>query len=346
MRRVRDVWRTGGVRTVYLVHGTFVGGDALGWWGAIGRRWPVFGRSLHALGKDWIDSLAGDCGNYTAHFARTLAEALACDAEAIAVRRFVWSSANHHLARAAAAIELLVDLREHARGGRAMLWGHSHAGNVFALISNLRAGNAAANAEFIEACGSAIEFREQHDKLRWMLLRGEDPLEGASVDFITFGTPVRYGWDVVGCDGLLHFVNHSGGSDRSDMAPFPPTLEALQMVAAGDYVQQLGIAGTDTPPSLLEWRDWRANRALGRLFERNLPRQRVWDRWKAGRRVADDGVTLLVDYASHAADARALFGHGVYTKLDYLLFHAEQVSRCLYHAELCAEDDTATEAAA
>jgi hypothetical protein len=347
MRRVRDVWRSAGVRNVYLVHGTFVGGDALGWWGAIARRWPDFGRNLHALGKQWIDSIAGDCGNYTAHFARTLAEGLASDTETIAVRRFLWSSANHHLARAAAAIKLLVDLREHGRGGRTMFWGHSHAGNVFAIMSNLRAGDAAANAEFFDAIGNAIEWNQHRDELRLTLLRGDDPLEGAGVDFVTFGTPIRYGWDLAGCDRLLHVVNHAcDGAARTDTATFPPKIAALQSVAGGDFVQQLGIAGTNAPPTIFQWRDWRADRALGRLLERNLPRQRVWERWQAGRRVADDGVTLLVDYGKSTADAAALLGHGVYTKLDHLLFHAEQVCRLLYSAEVPAADDEVADAAA
>ena len=60
----------------------------------------------------------------------------------IKVDRFDWSSGNDHLARAEAAVKLfnrLADLPIDLATERLLLWGHSHAGNVFALLTNLLA---------------------------------------------------------------------------------------------------------------------------------------------------------------------------------------------------------------
>ncbi|KKK59925.1 hypothetical protein LCGC14_3029480, partial [marine sediment metagenome] len=61
------------------------------------------------------------------------------------------------------------------------------------------------------------------------------------------------------------------------------------------------------------------------------------DRFKAGAIVPDAGTSLLVDYGlPQSGIGEHLAGHAVYTRKKWLLFHAEEVARRLYDAELKA----------
>ena len=117
----------------------------------------------------------------------------------------------------------------------------------------------------------------------------------------------------------------------SHLAPFPPTIDRLWTAADGDYVQQIGIAGTNFAPNLFEWRVLLADFRLSQLLQPGLRKRDLLDRLKIGARVPDEGTTLLVDYgpglgglSKHAA------GHAVYTRAEWLLFHAEEVARRFY----------------
>jgi len=101
--------------------------------------------------------------------------------------------------------------------------------------------------------------------------------------------------------------------------------------ADGDYVQQLGIAGTNVMPSPFAWRSWLADRRLNRLLQANLRRLELGKWFEAGTRVPAEGTTLLVDYGPGEGNiGRHLGGHAVYTCPEWLLFHAEEVARCFY----------------
>ena len=107
------------------------------------------------------------------------------------------------------------------------------------------------------------------------------------------------------------------------------------MLAArqGDYVQQLGIAGTDFPPAMFSWQAFRAERRLERLLQPGLTRRDTLQRLQLGMRVADEGTVLLVDYPQDAEEQRQwLLGHGIYTSLDWLPYHLQQVVRRFYAA--------------
>lgn len=96
-------------------------------------------------------------------------------------------------------------------------------------------------------------------------------------------------------------------------------------------MQQVGIAGTNAMPAVLAWRAWLADQRLNRLLQPGLSPQDLLARLKLGVRVADKGTTLLVDYGPPAGNlAQHLAGHAVYTRHEWLLFHAEQVARRFY----------------
>ena len=107
--------------------------------------------------------------------------------------------------------------------------------------SNLLGGSAQTRAGFMECCGDWIERRNKPvwDEARRLLASDGNPLAAHPLDVVTFGTPIRYGWECRGYDNLLHFINHRILlSARPECAPFPPTAEQLRGNEAGDYFQQ------------------------------------------------------------------------------------------------------------
>ncbi len=110
------------------------------------------------------------------------------------------------------------------------------------------------------------------------------------------------------------------------MAIFPTTLTDVIQARSGDYVQQLGVAGTNLTPYLPAWRSWVAERRFRSLLERGIRRRDTLDRLRIGQRVPAEGTTLLVEYPNRPKGfSEQLFGHAVYTRSDWLAFHAQQL---------------------
>ncbi len=319
-----------GVTAIYLIHGTLAGTDVSGLLGELGRVLPEWAEFLRQREKQIIDELVGDLGNYNDEFVDTLERGINARLDRpIAVRRYLWSSENHHLGRADGAVRLLNQLYQ-SNDDHMLLWGHSHAGNVLALLTNLLGGDVRERRRFFRA--SRTFFQDPGDgqvdmpaweETRRILERPGSPLAGRQIDIVTFGTPIRYGWDAAGYRRLVHFVNHHPVPGLPDyQAPFPPSREQVTMASSGDLIQQLFIAGTNFPPNVLAWRSWFADRRLGKLVQSGRYRRNLWKSLKAGVRVPDEGLTLLVDYArGDEPSARLLAGHAVYTMRLWLPFH-------------------------
>lgn len=344
MQQVAKAYREAGVCAIYLVHGSFVGADALGILSALGRVYPKAQSFFSEIAKQAVDQLAGEGGNYTGQFAKCFEEALQTPGEpTIPVRRFLWSSQNNHIGRADGAIRLLNKIAgaDLPADGRILFWGHSHAGNVFALLTNLIAADAETRSAFFDA--ARIYYRWPYlgvidipfwSRVEKILAEQPELITNHPLDFVTFGTPIRYGWDSDGYDHLLHFVNHKPAEGLPNyQAPFPPTPQQVISAADGDYVQHCGIAGTNLMPSLFSWRSCLADRRLNKLLQQDIHARDLPHHLKCGCRVPNEGTTLLVDYGpaegslpEHAA------GHAVYTRSQWLLFHAEEVARRFYNA--------------
>ena len=342
MQRVGEAFRRAGVACVCLAHGTFVGTDATGALREIERVFPAAGQAMGRRVKQLVDALVGEKSNYTAEFAQCFESALAQPGESpIPVRLFHWSSENHHIGRADGAVRLIDKLASLGipPGRRVLLWGHSHAGNVFALTSCLLGGDKPAVEQFFHA--ARTYYRRPlwgridlpvWDRVRRTLGGSLDP---AALDMVTFGTPIRYGWNRGGCGRLLHFVHHRPAPGLPEhLAPFPPKLANVLTAAHGDFVQQFGIAGTNLSPGWFAWRSWLADKRLGRVLQDpGGGPAGLLQRLRVGAIVPDAGTTLLVDYGLSDADlARQQLGHAVYTGKKWILFHAEEVARRLYGA--------------
>jgi hypothetical protein len=344
LQQVGAALRRADVAAVYLAHGSFMGPDALGIIAELARALPSAGEPGRRIIKRIVDRLAGEVGNYTAEYARCFESCINGPGEPfIPVRIFHWSSENHHIGRADGAVRLIDELaamKLHA-GQRVLLWGHSHAGNVFALATNLLAHD----REAVERFFAAAEIYYRWPLLKCVdipvwervrcLLQGTSPLDNVATDVVTFGTPIRYGWNADGYARLLHFIHHRPADGVPDYrAAFPPRLQDVVKGTHGDYIQQLGIAGTNTVPSILAWRAWMADQRLNRLLQDDTSVGGPLERFEAGAIVPDEGTTLLVDYGLPSGGiAQRLAGHAVYTRKRWLLFHAEEVARRFYQYE-------------
>jgi len=338
--------RAAGVQAVYLVHGTFVGDDFFGVARMLERPLPSVADWLRRFSKGIADGIANDRGNYPQAFAQRLEAGInAQQREPIAVRRLVWSGENHHLARLDAALRLIEHLAQQRfpGGSRVTLWGHSHSGNVFALASQLLYGSPQVTALMLDCCEVLLRSQRCHggdltngelvcraEYVRQLL--ASRPLDGVTLDFVTFGTPIRYAWNDQMPGRLLHVVSHRPRRGWPKYrAYFPSTWEEVSRAAGGDYLHQIGIAGTNTPLNPLGWRTMLADLRLNALLQPGIRRRDIFRRLRCGMRVAQSGTTLLVDYGEQPGHMfRHIAGHAVYTYEAWLPFHATLVTRELY----------------
>ncbi|MGE3776850.1 MAG: hypothetical protein AB7F89_06690 [Pirellulaceae bacterium] len=339
MHEIGDALRDAGVAAIYLVHGTFLGQDALGILADVSRFAPDVARVLRRWQKQLVDAVTGEIGNFAARYAAEFEQLLGGETDTrIPVRLFHWSSENHHIGRADGAVRLIEELleRQYPPGSRVLLWGHSHSGNVFALLTNLLGSDLPARRLFFEQCRCFFHcpVLRRIDLPEWRRVEEavcgrEDVFGGVGLDLVTFGTPVRYGWDPQGYRSLTHFIHHRPVAGVPvGCARFPPTVQDLIYAEGGDVVQQLGIAGTNFPPPFWEWRTWLADLRLGELLQSGCASTDVFSRWQLGQRVHADGDNLLVDYGPSSGNvALHLFGHAVYTRTEWLPFHVEEVAR-------------------
>ena len=295
-----------------------------------------------------LDALAQEVGNFTLSYVRKFEQALGQrSGQIIPCGRYVWSSMNHHVGRVEAAMNLLLYLQKWvsrltlSKEDRLLFIGHGHAGQVLALLSNIMThGESEGRSRVFEILATYWQARqlasgsvEELEQL-YRLITDRKVLEGASVDVVTLGTPVRYGWDTEGVGHLLHLVNHR--VIRTDNKPWLAKMELPQIAwempyqTGGDYVQQLAVAGTDALPDSPEAE--KANVDFREIFEPYDGFERWLECTRRTTRCANDGQCLLVEYGiqSEEPPRQHLFGHGCYTRSRAMLFMATEIAGTLY----------------
>ena len=345
-----------GYGAIVFLRGTFVGVDPLGVARKVSRLWPEGAERLKQSSRRVIDRMAGDAGNYgegNLSLLRAAAEGVG-DLQIVTVN---WSGENHHAGRADGAVRLSRIVEEVQRsapaGSRCLIIGHSHGGNVAAIASQLWSEPSVRWKEFVHAARTFYRsplFRlggwwSRIDLPTWewaanKISGGDFPhIDARRCAIVTLGTPVRYGWGVSA--GLLHFIHHGFPSawrpeqvEREALwkAVFPP---AYRSASPGDMVQQIGIAGTNFPPSWISYRARVANARLGRLLQPHTDcGGRLLQRLRTAPRLHDTGLNLLVDYQAADKEADDLLGHAVYTRRHWLPFHFQQIARNLAEEDL------------
>ncbi|MBI5777564.1 MAG: hypothetical protein HY444_09250, partial [Nitrospirae bacterium] len=291
--------------------------------------------------KKLLDEQAGDAGNFTNAYVELFKKAVSRNASRpILCVRLLWSCEQHHLGRAEAAVRLLHRLRalcaEHSfgAGDRILVQAHGQAGLIMALLSNLLAAGKSAAREAVLA-NLKRSMPDTEITLLESLVPSGGLLNGAVLDVVTFGAPVRYGWDPSGLGKLLHVVNHRpmrvDGKRWLAKMELPQITMEMPIAWGGDYVQQLAVAGSDAVTGSEGAKA--ANKALWELLE-------PWDgfeRWlecaRKSVRCQNDGQCLLVDYkdSTGSTDARDhLYGHAAYTRTNAMLFNTTEIVRTLY----------------
>ncbi|MEP3482750.1 MAG: hypothetical protein ABJZ55_26130 [Fuerstiella sp.] len=296
------------------------------------------------------ESVVGDIANYTDEYQQQFEQLVGGD-PAVEILDPLWSGQNNHQARADLAIKLLLQLkRVNPSPERMMLfWGHSHAGNGLAILTNLLANNRVAVRRFFEAAGqTSDEWLEAESLLR----ESPSPHPWArSVCIAAFGTPVRYGWDSAGYRFLLHLMHHRNQQPPNSILtrPIYPMHAMKDILAAkyGDWVQAFAVAGTDVTLPALEEVESRFATILEAglqpaVIDEDLQKIKVerireaCARWKPGTRCHTDGHHLLLEYEPSGRTTKlgipvenARFGHGVATTTTWLPVHLALVMRAL-----------------
>ncbi len=321
------------VGAIVLLHGTFIGYDPTGFNTMLFSMVPPLKRLAYRLTKASLDMVLRDVGNYSKSSVRRLASHLHTD-HSIQVHRFIWSGMNNHAGRAVAAVRLidfLVGLKLPA-GKRILLCGHSHGGNVLALLTNLLAENRGGVAEFVAAIdGYAHKIDKRWPDIKSLVQSPARPLKKNPLDLVTLGMPIRYGFESTGYERLMHFVNHR---PRHRLPEYrvarAGSLRALFPSLHCDFVQQLGVAGSNSP-NPFDGTMWTADRRLAKLLEPGFSCWSLSRQIRKGMLVPEEGQTLLVDYEQSAFQwLRHMWGHLIYTRSHRMLFHIEQIVRCFY----------------
>ncbi len=291
--------------------------------------------------KKLLDEQAGDAGNFTNAYVELFKKAVSRNApRPILCTRVLWSSEHHHLGRTEAAVRLLHRLHalcaEHnfGAGDHILVQAHGQAGLVMALLSNLLAPGKSAMREAVLKNLKAIMPDGEMAFLESLVPSG-GLLSGATLDVVTYGTPVRYGWDLSGLGKLLHVINHrpmrTDGKRWLAKTELPQITMEMPIAWGGDYVQQLAVGGSDAVTTSEQAKA--ANKALWELLE-------PWDgfeRWlecaRKSVRCQNDGPCLLVDYKDSTGSTSArdhLYGHAAYTRTNAMLFNTTEIVQTLY----------------
>jgi hypothetical protein len=317
---------SGGVRTIYYAHGTFVGHDPAGIERILRGIHPTLGErlapSLRRLIKRSSTWITRDLGNFTPKYIEIAHDGLAAG---IDCRDFRWSSGNTHFARLEGALALLLELQaarqadRTSRKDRVLLFGHSHAGQVFALLTQMLAGGALSNA---------LRDLAEAEKLLppGAFAAACADLRDAPLDFVTLGTAPVYPWALAPHHRLMHVINHRGKEPNSG------AFTGVLITRDGDYIQQYALSGSDT--LALTKHERTVNAALDGLLGRGFSMTGWVANLRSTRRLATQGFTWLVDFRD-ASRVRpnflhTFFGHGGYTRYEAMLYLHRLVASHFY----------------
>jgi hypothetical protein len=300
--------------------------------------------------KKLLDDQLSDAGNFSNASVSLFQQAINKKLQhPITVQRTLWSSEHHHLGRAMAAVRLLDQLRKlgervHlAKGDRVLVQTHGQAGLVLALASNLLCPSPITGRPKLFGILTSYAQQMSQPELATAIAR-LDPLlasgsllNGAALDIVTMGTPVRYGWDPSGLGKLLHVVNHrnlrTDGKTWLSKMDLPQVTMEMPIAWGGDYVQELAVAGSDAMPATDTAKV--ANKAVWELVEPYDGFERWLECARRAVRFPSEGRCLLVDYKDCTGSTNVrdhYYGHAAYTRINAMLFNTTEIARNLYTA--------------
>ena len=300
--------------------------------------------------KHLLDEQVGDAGNFTEAYVQSFKNAInQSPAQSISCHRLLWSSEHHHLGRALAAVALLAALRQICeegslgKGNRILTLAHGQAGLVLAVVSNLLCPSPITRRpkllEILAAYAEQTDQQQLSSTIKHVrsLLETTSFLKGAELDIVTFGTPIRYGWDTSGIGKLLHIVNHrnlrTDGKSWLAKMELPQITMEMPIAWGGDYVQELAVAGSDAVPTTEPAKV--SNKMVWEIVEPYDGFERWLECSRRAVRFPSEGRCLLVDYKDSTGSTNPrdhYYGHAVYTRRHALLFNTAQIDQTFYNS--------------
>jgi len=298
--------------------------------------------------KKLLDEQIGDAGNFTNTYLELMRQSLnrGLDRPIHCVRE-LWSCEHHHLGRAMAAVSILERLHNWGethklnQGDRILVQAHGQAGLILALVSNIlcvASNNSRTRLlDLLSTFASLVNRPDITSTIQRIapLLSNGAFLTGATLDVVTFGMPVRYGWDPSGLGKLLHVVNHrsmrTDGKNWLSKMELPQITMEMPIAWGGDYVQELAVAGSDAVPTTEAAKA--ANKALWELVEPFDGFERWLECARRAVRIPSEGLGILADYKDSTGSTNVrdhYFGHAAYTRLNAMLFNTTEIVRALY----------------
>jgi hypothetical protein len=298
--------------------------------------------------KRLLDEQIGDAGNFTNAYVELMRRSLnrGLDRPVHCVRE-LWSCEHHHLGRAMAAVSMLGRLRDWSethklgQGDRILVQAHGQAGLVLALVSNLLCVTASSSRtrllDLLSAFASQVNRADIASTIQRIapLLSNGTLLNAAMLDVVTFGMPVRYGWDSSGLGKLLHIVNHrnlrTDGKTWLSKMELPQITMEMPIAWGGDYVQELAVAGSDAVPVTEAAKA--ANKAVWELVEPFDGFERWLECARRAVRIPGEGLGILTDYKDCTGSTNVrdhYYGHAAYTRLNAMLFNTSEIVKSLY----------------
>ena len=295
-----------------------------------------------------LDDQLGDAGNFTNAYLELMKQSLnrGLDGPIHCVRE-LWSCEHHHLGRAVAAVSMLGRLRDWVeahkleQGDRILVQAHGQAGLILALVSNLLCVTSNSSRtrlfDLLSAFASQVNRPDTISTIQRVapLLLNGTFLNGAALDIVTFGMPVRYGWDPSGLGKLLHIVNHrtmrTDGKTWLSKMELPQITMEMPIAWGGDYVQELAVAGSDAVPTTEPAKE--ANKALWEMVEPFDGFERWLECARRAVRIPTEGLGILADYQDSTGSTNVrdhYYGHAAYTRLNAMLFNTTTIVRTLY----------------
>jgi hypothetical protein len=298
--------------------------------------------------KNLLDDQLGDAGNFTNAYLELMKQSLnrGLDRPIHCVRE-LWSCEHHHLGRAVAAVSMLGRLRDWVethklgQGDRILVQAHGQAGLILALVSNLLCVTSNSSRtrlfDLLSAVASQVNRPDIISTIQRAvpLLSNGTLLNGAALDIVTFGMPVRYGWDPSGLGKLLHIVNHrtmrTDGKTWLSKMELPQITMEMPIAWGGDYVQELAVAGSDAVPTTEPAKA--ANKALWEMVEPFDGFERWLECARRAVRIPSEGLGILADYQDSTGSTNVrdhYYGHAAYTRLNAMRFNTTMIVRALY----------------
>ena len=224
---------------------------------------------------------------------------------------------------------------------RILVQAHGQAGLVLALASNLLC--VASSSSRTQLLGLLSAFASQVNRPDIAstiqrvvpLLSNGTLFNGATLDVVTLGMPVRYGWDPSGLGKLLHIINHrnlrTDGKTWLSKMELPQITMEMPIAWSGDYVQEMAVAGSDAVPTTEAAKV--ANKAVWELVEPYDGFEQWLECARRAVRIPSEGLGILADYKDSTGSTNVrdhYFGHAAYTRLNTMLFNTTEIVRTLY----------------